>query len=114
VNLFRTTDELDTLRHDLRAVQRDLRDLTRDISNLTGQALRARAAAGGWLQRQAGVDLSTARGREEAYEQLRAQGERSAAALRSTVQEHPMSAVLGALAIGLTVVWMMTRSSSAK
>jgi hypothetical protein len=111
MNLFRTTDELDTLRHDLRAVQRDLHDLTRDIGNLTGQAWRARAAAGDWLQRQAGVDLSTPRGREQAYEQLRAQGERSAAALRSTVQEHPMSTALGALAIGLAVVWMMTRSS---
>ena len=114
MNLFRTTDDLDTLRHDLRAVQRDLQDLTRDIGNLTGQAWRSRGAAGDWLQRQAGVDLSTARGREQAYEQLRAQGERSAAAVRATVQEHPMSTALGALAIGLAVVWMMTRSSGAK
>lgn len=114
MNLFRTTDELDTLRQDLRAVQRDLRDLTQDIGNLTGQAWRARGAAGDWLQRQAGVDLSTPRGRQQAYEQLRAQGERSAAAVRSTVQDHPLSTALGALVVGLAVVWMMTRSSDTK
>jgi len=114
VNLFKTSDELDTLRDDLHAVQRDLRNLTRDIGNLTGEAWRARSAAGGWLQRQAGIDLSSSQGRQQALEQLRHQGERSAAALRSTAQDHPMTAALGALAIGLAVVWMLTRSSPAK
>jgi hypothetical protein len=114
VNLFKTSDDLDTLRNDLQAVQRDLRNLTRDISNLTGQAWRARAAAGDWLQRQTGVDLTSPRGREQALEQLRTQGGRSAAMVRSTMQDHPMSTVLGALALGFVAVWMMTRSSGAK
>jgi ElaB/YqjD/DUF883 family membrane-anchored ribosome-binding protein len=118
MNLFRTSDDLDTLRHDLRAVQRDLHALTRNIGALTGEAWHARRAAGdwagNWLQRQAGVDLSSERGREQAMEQLREQGQRSAAAVRDTVREHPMKAALGALAIGFAVVWMMTRSSGAK
>jgi hypothetical protein len=109
--LFRSGEDLDTLRDDLRAVQRDLRDLTRDISALTQQARRASASASDWLQRATGVDLTSARGREQALEQLRAQGERSAAAIRSTVQEHPMTTALGALAVGLAVVWLMTRST---
>jgi hypothetical protein len=111
MQLFRHSDDLDTLRADLRAVQRDLRDLTQDIAALTHQARRAGATASDWLQRATGVDIASARGREQALEQLRSQGERSAAALRSTVQEHPMTAALGALAIGLAVVWLMTRSS---
>jgi len=111
VNLFKTSDELDTLRADLRAVQRDLRALTNDIGTLTGQAWRARGSAGDWLQRAAGVDLSTEHGREQALRQLRAQSERSAAAVRATVQEHPLTAALGALAVGLAVVWLMTRPS---
>ena len=114
MNLLRTSDELDTLRADLRAVQRDLRALSGDIGTLTSQAWRARGSAGDWLRRAAGVDLSTDHGREEALRQLRAQGERSAAAVRATVQDHPLSAALGALAVGLAVVWFVTRSSDAK
>jgi ElaB/YqjD/DUF883 family membrane-anchored ribosome-binding protein len=114
LNLFKTSDQLDTLRADLRSVQRDLRALTNDIGALSGQAWRARGAAGDWLQRTAGVDLSSEEGRDEALRQLRAQGERSAAAVRATVQEHPLPTALGALAIGLAVVWLMTRSSDAK
>jgi hypothetical protein len=114
VTLFKTGDDLDTLRSDLRAVQRDLRALTNDIGSLTGQAWRARGAAGDWLQRTAGVDLSSEHGREEALRQLRTQGERSAAAVRATVQQHPLSTALGALAVGLAVVWLMTRSSDEK
>lgn len=115
MNLFRTTEDLDTLRNDLRAVQRDLRELTRDIGALTGQAAgRARGAAGDWLQRQAGVDLASPGGREEALRLLRSQGERSAAAVRATVQERPVAVALGALAVGLAVAWMMTRSTDTK
>jgi len=73
---------------------------------------RAGASASDWLQRAAGIDVTSARGRKQAIEQLRTQGERSAAALRSTVQDHPVTAALGALAIGAAVVWLMTRSSS--
>ena len=112
MQLFRHSDDLDTLRADLRAVQRDLRDLTQDIAALTQQVRRAGASASDWLQRAAGIDVTSARGRKQAIEQLRTQGERSAAALRSTVQDHPVTAALGALAIGAAVVWLMTRSSS--
>lgn len=114
MSLFKTTDDLDTLRNDLRAVQRDLHALSRDLGNLTEQAWRAPAAAGDWLQRRAGMDLTSPRGREEAFEQLRAQGGRSAAALRSTAEAHPMTTAIGVLAIGLMAVWMLTRSSGAK
>jgi ElaB/YqjD/DUF883 family membrane-anchored ribosome-binding protein len=111
MQIFRNSDELDTLRADLRAVQRDLRNLTHDLGSLTEQAWQSRPSASDWLQRTTGIDLGSARGREQALEQLRAQGERSAAAMRSTVQEHPMTTAFGALAIGLAVVWLMTRSS---
>ena len=114
MQIFRNSDELDTLRADLRAVQRDLRNLTHDLGSLTEQAWQSRPSASDWLQRTTGIDLGSARGREQALEQLRAQGERSAAAMRSTVQtaqEHPITTALGALAIGLAVVWLMTRSS---
>ncbi|HEX2116007.1 MAG TPA: hypothetical protein VHM01_16495 [Alphaproteobacteria bacterium] len=111
MQLFRSSEDLDALRDDLRAVQRDLRDLARDIAVLTQQARRASASASNWLQRATGIDLGSARAREQAFEQLRTQGERSAAAIRSTVQEHPMTTALGALAIGLAVVWVMTRST---
>jgi hypothetical protein len=114
MQLFRNSEDLDTLRADLRAVQRDLRNLTHDIGTLTEQAWRARPSAGDVIQRTTGIDIGSARGREQALEQLRTQGERSAAALRSTVQEHPMTTALGALAIGLAVVWLMTRSTDAK
>jgi hypothetical protein len=114
VNLFRTSDELDTLRDDIQAVRRDLNNLSRDIGHLTGQAWRVRGAATDWLQRQTGVDLASRRGREQALEQLRAQGGRSAAMLRSTAQDHPLSTAVGAVAIGLIFVWMLTRSSEAK
>lgn len=114
MNLFKSSDELDTLRDDIQAIQRDLRNLSRDVGNLTDRAWRARSAASDWLQQRAGVDLSSPRGREQALEQLRAHGERSAAAVRSTVQEHPMTTALSALAIGLVFVWMLTRSSDAK
>lgn len=111
MQIFRNSDDLDTLRADLRAVQRDLRNLTHDIGTLTEQAWQSRPSAGDWIQRATGLDLGSQRGREQALEQLRAQSERSAAAMRATVQEHPMTTALGALAIGLAVVWLMTRSS---
>jgi ElaB/YqjD/DUF883 family membrane-anchored ribosome-binding protein len=114
MNTTRTSEELETLKSDLRALRSDLRDVARDVGELTtvaARTLRERAPVGDWLQRATGVDLNSRSGREEALASLRGQGERSAAALRSTVQDHPMGAALGALAVGLAVAWFLTRSS---
>src|SRR5690606_13191088 len=114
VNLFRATDELETLRSDLRAVQRDLRALTRDIGGLSEQAWRARGTAGDWLQRRTGIDLSSSRAGEQAAALFRDQGVHSAEAVRKTLLAHPVAAALGVLAVGVAALWLMTRSSSAR
>lgn len=114
MNRLRTSDELETLKSDLRALRGDLREVARDIGELTtvaARTVREGAPVGEWLQRTVGVDLNSPKGREEALASLRSQGERSAAALRSTVHDHPVGAALGALAVGLAIAWFFTRST---
>lgn len=114
MNMLRSSEELEALKSDLRALRGDLREVARDVGELTTVAtrtLRQGAPVGEWLQRATGVDLNTRKGRDEALASLRSQGERSAAALRSTVHDHPMGAALGALAVGLAVAWLLTRST---
>jgi hypothetical protein len=115
MTMMRTSEELETLKSDLRALRGDLREVARDVGDLTTVAARAvrqgSAPVGEWLQRAAGVDLNSPRGRQEALASLRSQGERSAAALRSTVHDHPMGTALGALAVGLAIAWFLTRPS---
>ncbi len=96
-----------TLRGDLREIARDVGDLT----NVAARNLRQRNPLGGWLQRAAGIDLASQGGREQAFAALRDQRERSASAVRATVRDHPMGAAVGALAVGLAVAWILTRSS---
>jgi hypothetical protein len=115
MNTLRNSEELETLKSDLRALRGDLRELGRDVGELTGiaaRSLRQRAPVGEWWQR--AKSLGAEGNRDEAIARLRGQGEKSAAALRSTVQEHPVGAALSALALGLAIAWLLTRSSSTR
>ena len=116
MNTLRRSDEIEALKSDLRALRHDLRDVVNDVGVLTNAAaegLRQRAPAlGDWLRRAADYDLNTRAGREAALAALRTHGNRSAAVLRSTVQDHPISAAVGALALGLAVAWFLSRPSS--
>jgi hypothetical protein len=115
---WRTSDELDTLRSDLRALREDLRAVARDLGALTADQAahgwRRRPSVADWLgridwlNRIANVDLGS---RAQALASLRTQGERSAAAVRSTVIGHPISTALAALTVGLAVAWFLSRSS---
>lgn len=115
MNTPRTSEELETLRSDLRALRADLRQVATDVGELShaaARAVRQRPPVGEWLQRATGIDLNTPRGRDEAVAALRTHGEKSAAAMRSTMQQHPMGTALGALAVGLAIAWLLTRPSS--
>ena len=114
MNMLRASEELETLKSDLRALRGDLREVARgvgDLSAVAARTVREGAPVGEWLQRATGVDLNSPKGREEALAVLRSQGERSATALRSTVREHPVGAALGALAVGFAIAWFFTRST---
>lgn len=112
MNSLRTSDTLEALKADLRALRSDLREIARDVGDLTSRMERSRRlSVGNWLGRAAGWGLRSDGGREETLARLREQGERSTAALRSTVQDYPMTAILGALAAGLVVAWLLTRPS---
>jgi ElaB/YqjD/DUF883 family membrane-anchored ribosome-binding protein len=109
---LRTSEDLDTLKSDLRALRDDLREVARDVGDLTSQTARH------WRQTSARDWLDWARERIGSREDLddtwsawRERGERSAAAMRTTVQEHPAATVAGALALGLILAWFLTRPS---
>lgn len=112
MNTLRTRDELETLKSDLHALRGDLREVARDVGALTSETAR------NWRQTSARDWMDWARSRvgsrddiDETIAGLRERGERSAMAMRATMQEHPAVAVAGAVALGLALAWYMTRSS---
>jgi ElaB/YqjD/DUF883 family membrane-anchored ribosome-binding protein len=109
--LLRSRDELEALKSDLHALRSDLRDIARDVGSLTSDAAR------NWRQTSARDWVDWVRARigdredlEQSWSAMRERGEKSATAIRATVQDHPAAAVAGALAVGLALAWFLSRS----
>ncbi len=109
---LRTRDDLDTLRSDLRTLRNDLREVARDIGVLTGETSRnlRQISARDWMD-WARSRIGSREDLDEAWSGLRERGEKSATAVRSTVQEHPAAALAASLALGLALAWLVTRSA---
>jgi ElaB/YqjD/DUF883 family membrane-anchored ribosome-binding protein len=112
MNALRSKDELDTLKSDLRTLRRDLREIARDVGELTTQTARNWQETSGrdWLE-WARSRIGSREDLDETWSGWRDRGERSAVAIRSTVQEHPAAAAAGALALGLALAWFLSRSA---
>lgn len=110
----RSGDEIETLKSDLRSLMADLQEVGRDVGTLSSRLAsewRQRAPTGtlrsmarDW--RGAGDDL------QETWSGLRGHGERSASALRGAVHARPLTVVLGALAIGYAMAYLLGRRSA--
>lgn len=110
---FRTGDELETLKSDLRSLKDDLQELGHDVGTLTSRLAsewRRRAPVGGWLSR--AQDWRRSADASETWSGLRSQGQRSAEVLRDTVQARPLTVVLGALVIGYAIACLTSRRSA--
>lgn len=112
MNTLRTRDELESLKSHLNALRRDLREVVRDVGALTEQASRTfgQASTRDWMD-WARSRIGSREDLDETWFGLRERGERSAQAMRSTMQEHPAAAIVGALALGLVLAWFMSRSA---
>ena len=112
MNSVRTRDDLDSLKADLRVLRDDLREIARDVGDLTSQTARnfGQTSARDWLE-WARSRIGSREDLDDTWAEWRDRGEKSAMAVRATVQEHPAVTVAGAVALGLVLAWFVTRSA---